>query len=272
MCKLLPALFLLCACLAAPAHADIIPKDMKPIPVSATIENIGDFTEYTFVQIETLGTAVRSMAEIAPDGTIIKGYKLNQLHILAVPTANLTAGTLPDAATLLADLDIARFEGTVEVGQELVPRDSPISGKQMCYSITTISGGVIAMEESFAVTYTDAAGEMPMDLFVRAFLVTVCVELIVMLLIMRFGFRLTEPGTLRLTFSVIVAQMITLPLLWFLMTRFALSGPHYFLLAEAFAILVEGALYRPLLRLTWRQAMLASLLCNALSVLFGIGV
>lgn len=265
-CLCLLLLVMLC-----PAHADIIPKDMKPITLSAIIENTGEFPKYTFVEIETLGNTVRSGSIIGPDGRIAKGYKLNQLHLLAVPKDRLPAAAAPDWQALLDDTAIPRYEGMIEAGQELVPRDSLLSGKTTHYRITAIEGQSIHMEKVDTSELSIEPG-VTLGQFNRAFLLTFCVEFIVILLLIRLGYRSKTPGAVRIGFSVLLAQTATLPLIWLLMTQFSLMGTAVFLAAEVFAIVVEGAIYKPLLRMTWTGAMLASMLCNAVSVLVGLWV
>jgi hypothetical protein len=270
MKNILTAFCLLWLLLVSPAHADIIPKDMKPIIVSAKIENLADFPEYTFVQIETLHE-VRSQIIIGSDGEITKGYKLNKLRLLAVPVSRLKVGDDFNGQALLNDPSIARFDGDIEVGQELVPRTSLESGKKVTYSIVSIDGGIISLKKMGEQEIMVEPG-MTIGYFNRAFLLTLCVEVVVMFLLIRFGNRSKTPGAIRIGLSVLAGQTATLPLLWYLMTQFSLIGVTVFLLAEAFAVAVEGAIYKPLLRMTWTEAMFASLLCNAVSVFIGMWV
>ena len=190
------------------------------------------------------------------------------MHLLAVPISRLQTGGEFDGQALLDDPSIARFDGKIEVGQELVLRSSPLSGKNIYYRITSIDGSVLAMEK---VREQELMVEPDMTIghFDRAFLVTLCVEIIVMFLLIRFGYRSKTSGAVRIGFSVLAGQTATLPILWYLMTQFSLIGMAVFLLAEAFAVIVEGAIYKPLLRMTWTKAMLASFLCNAASVFAG---
>lgn len=257
--------------IAAPqAQADIVPEDMKPIYLSAIIENLGEFHEYTFVEIETLGDDIRSGAIIGPDGRVSKGYKFNKLYLLAVPKEKLPKDGEPDWQALLDDKSIPRYNGTIEAGQELVPRTSPLSGRTTHYRITGINGE-IQMKKGDAKELMVEPG-IPIGQFNRAFMFTFCVELIAMLLLIRLGYRSRTPGAVRIGLTVLLGQTATLPILWYLMTQFALMGTAIFLAAEAFAIVVEGAIYKPLLKMTWTGAMLASLLCNAISVLVGLWV
>lgn len=264
-------LALLALFLTTPAHADIIPKDMKPIYLSAMIENMGEYPDFTFIEIETLGDEVRSASIIGPDGRIAKGYKFNKLHLLAIPKDEFPDSTKLDWQALLKNKTIPRYAGVLAAGQELVPRDSPLSGRTTHYKIIGIENAQIRME---MVNVKELRVEPGVSIgqFNRAFLFTVCIELIAMLLIIRLGYRSKTPGVARIGFTVLLAQTATLPVLWYIITQFALTGATVFLAAEAFAIIVECAIYKPLLRMTWTGAILASLLCNALSVLIGMWV
>jgi len=269
--RYLIALCALYLCLVTPAAADIVPKDMKPVFISTVIENLADFPDYTFVQVQTLGDDIRSQGIIEPDGRVSKGYKFNRVHLLAVPASQLQAGGEFDGRALLDDPSIARFDGVIEAGQELVSRTSSMEGKKVYNRITSIEGGAIAMEKVRVQELMVEPG-MTIGHFNRAFFITLCVEIIVMFLLIRFAYRSKTQGAIRIGFSVLVGQTATLPLLWYLMTQFSLIGMTVFILAEMFAVVVEGAIYKPLLRLTWTKAMIASLLCNAASVLIGMWV
>jgi len=271
MKNILVAFCLLWLTFVSPAHADIVPKDMKPIFISTAIENLADYPEYTFVQIQTLGHDVRSASVVGSDGEISKGYKLNKLHLLAVPVSRLKVGDDFDGQALLDDPTIARFDGKIKAGQELVSRTSLLGGKTITYSIKSIDGGIISMEKTGEEELMVEPG-MTIGHFNRAFLLTLCIEIIVMFLLIRFAYRSKSQGAMRIVFSVLAGQTATLPLIWYLMTQFSLIGMTVFILVEVFAIVVEGAIYKPLLRLTWTKAMVASLLCNAASVLIGMWV
>ena len=268
MKSFLSALCLFCFVGLPMAYADIIPRDMKPIFVSAIIENGGEFPGYTLVEIETLGDEVRAGSVIGPDGRVSKGYKLNRLHILAVPKDAMHGEDAPDWRALMDDAAIPRYDGIIETGQKLVPRDSPLCGRITHYKITSIDNGAIRMEKT-AVKELTVEPDVTIGQFNRAFMFTLCVEFVAMLLLIRFGYRSKPPGVVRIAFTVLLGQTATLPLLWYLMTQYALMGSVVFLVAEAVAVAVEGAIYKPLLRMTWAKAMFASLLCNALSVFMG---
>lgn len=252
-------------------HADIVPKNMKSIYVSSIIENLGEYPDYTLVEIETLGDDVRGGSVIGPKGRIHKDYKLNSLHILAVPIDKFPDDSEPDWFALFVDTTIPRYEGIIEAGQKLVPRDSPLSGRTTYYRIVAIENGEIRMEKT-DVKELMMEPSVTIGQFNRAFLFTFCIELITMLLLIRFGYRSKTPGAVRIGFVVLLGQTATLPVLWYLLAQFPLTGAVVFLMAEAFAVTVEGAIYKPLLRMPWTGAMLASLLCNALSALIGLWV
>lgn len=252
------------------AHADIIPKDMKPIYVSAVLKNMGDYPGYTFVQFETLGDEVRKAEVILPGRGVSKGYKLNRMEILAVPTA------LVNQAGGIENVDLMRGEGIlrsgdirIESGQQLVPRPSSTAGKDVFYKIT-LGHGKLELEKVGETVFKENPNHYPVNLFLYGFIVTLAVELIVFMVLLRLVFRTSDPGALRAVVVVIIAQVATLPLLWFMITRYDLMGTAVMLGAESFAVIVECAIYRFLAKLTWKHAFIAALLCNVASYVVGM--
>lgn len=252
------------------AHADIIPKDMKPIYVSAVLENMGDYPGYTFVQFETLGDEVRKAEVILPGRGVSKGYKLNRMEVLAVPK------TLVDQAGGIKNVDFVHGEGIlrsgdirIESGQQLVPRLSSTAGKEVFYKIT-LGHGELELEKVGETVFKENPNHSPVNLFLYGFVVTLAVELIVFILMVRGIFRRREPGTVRAVAVVTVAQAATLPVLWFMITRYNLMGTAVMFGAESFAVVVECVIYRFFAKLTWRQAFFVALACNAASYVIGM--
>ncbi len=99
----------------------------------------------------------------------------------------------------------------------------------------------------------------------RAFAVTVAVELGVLVP----WLRVAEPRLVRRGAIVLLGQMTTHPWVWFVLPALPFAHAIYWAVAETFAVLVEAALYRLTLPLSWRRAVLASFVANAASV--GVG-
>lgn len=256
--------------LAAPAHGDIIPKDMKPIYVSAILTNMDTFPEYVFVQLETMGDEIRRKQVIGPRGSFMKGYKLNRLEILAVPRALFEKSGGLDALDLLHDPAIRRsVPQRIESGQELVSRPSSVAGKEVFYRIA-FTGTGLELEKTGEKEFRDHPNHYPVNLFPYAFIITFAVELLVFFILVKLVFPVREAKAARLFLSVLAAQVATLPLLWLIITRYNLMGTLVMLGAESFAVAVETAIYRFLARLTWQRAFIAALICNGASYVVGM--
>ena len=66
------------------------------------------------------------------------------------------------------------------------------------------------------------------------------------------------------------AGVLTLPLLWLMVTRYNLYATWFFLAAELFAMAVETVVYRFGAKLKWRWALIVSALCNTVSYAVGM--
>lgn len=264
---LLVALGFLCI---AVAQADIIPEDMKVVHVSGFIENLDEYSGYVFVQYETLGDEVRKVEVIRAGHGITPGYKLNRMRILAVPKAVFESRGGIDGLDV-ADPAILRSK-PLDIGRpELVRRDSPVSTRDDYYRIVLTSDKVLLNKIGQQEQLEQASGAHVNGVG-TAFLITVSIELIVFILLLRIGFRSREPATGRIVLSVVVAQAATLPILWGAIVHFGLVGTGVTLAAEGFAIGGESVIYHYLARLNWRRAFIASLTCNAMSFLAGVVV
>ena len=103
--------------------------------------------------------------------------------------------------------------------------------------------------------------------WLRAFGLTVLIELVVAVPLLAAA----ERSLGRRAGAVLVANLATHPLVWFLFPGLALGRWTKFGLSEAWAFLAEIAIYR----LVWpalrpRRAVLVSLAANAASCLFGL--
>ena len=105
-----------------------------------------------------------------------------------------------------------------------------------------------------------------MDRWLIAFLLTLAVELPIVLVVLR---RETSPG--RILAAGLAANLMTHPVVWFLLPRLFSSYLVYLLVAELGAFLAEALVYRAALRpLSRRMAVSASALANAASLGLGL--
>jgi hypothetical protein len=105
--------------------------------------------------------------------------------------------------------------------------------------------------------------------WLRAFGLTLLVELPIAAAML----APVEPRPLRRVAAVVVANLATHPLVWFLFPGLALGWPARFALAELWALGAEAAVYRtiwPALR--FRRALLISLAANGASAGLGLAL
>jgi hypothetical protein len=108
---------------------------------------------------------------------------------------------------------------------------------------------------------------IPVDLWFRAFLLTLAVEVpVAATFLVRW-----EPSRSRLVVLVVFANLASHPAVWFVFTQLLLLGtPTYVLVAEGWAIACEAVFYLAVFRgLPWRWAIGISVAANVASFLVG---
>lgn len=99
----------------------------------------------------------------------------------------------------------------------------------------------------------------------RFFLLTTAIELLIAVPLLG-----KERGNVRRVGAVLLGQLASHPLVWFVWPAFGLSRPLYLLLAESWAVLVEWLTYCLVFeKLSWQRALAASALSNAASLAVG---
>ena len=108
---------------------------------------------------------------------------------------------------------------------------------------------------------------IPVDLWFRAFLLTIVVETPIVATLLRRW----EPSWPRLLALVLFANLASHPAVWFIFTQLLLIGtPPYLVVAEGWAIACEALFFVVALRgLPVRRAILTALAANAASFLVG---
>ena len=265
-------LALLCALLFFPCMAagDIIPKEMKPIYVQANLTNLDAYPDYVFVQLETLGNDVREKKIIGEKGIVNRGYKFHRLEILAIPKKLAGDPVSLDHLDLWQDPAIIRSDpNPVESGQQLVSKPSSLSGRDVYYTVAMEKDRLV-FKKTGQKDYKESPNVPQINFLPWAFGVTFVVEWIVFMILIRFLVPGPVPGLGRYTLWVLAAQVLTLPLLWLVITEYNLYATRFFLAAELSAVAVETLVYRLGAKLKWRWALIVSALCNTVSYAVGM--
>ena len=99
---------------------------------------------------------------------------------------------------------------------------------------------------------------------------TVIVETIVLFILLMLALRRRDIPPLRIALAGFFASFSTVPYVWFVFPFIRdWSRDTSFLLSEPFVFIVEAVFYRLFLKLDWRIAFAASLVCNLASYLLG---
>ncbi len=107
-------------------------------------------------------------------------------------------------------------------------------------------------------------------LFLIAFLKTIVIETVGLLLIFQFFWKKQKKkcGVWRIVSAGLIASGLTLPYLWFVLPAF-LSGGAFAIVGETTITLIEFLVLKRLLPITYKQALIASITLNLLSFLTG---
>jgi hypothetical protein len=107
----------------------------------------------------------------------------------------------------------------------------------------------------------------PVELWFRAFALTVAVELP----IVAYALRAHEPSRVRLVLLIVFANLASHPAVWFIFTQLFLVGtPEYVVASEGWAVGIEALFYWAAFRgVSARRAIAVSLLANAASFVLG---
>lgn len=108
--------------------------------------------------------------------------------------------------------------------------------------------------------------------FLTSLVFTDVVETAVLFLLVRYALRNKAIATTDLIFAGLFASFATITYVWYVfpvMIPRSVIAPT--LVSEPFVFLVEALFYRMYLRLSWKEALMISLIANVASYLGGIG-
>jgi hypothetical protein len=99
--------------------------------------------------------------------------------------------------------------------------------------------------------------------FFQAFLLTFSAELLILLLLAK------KIQTLRIFKAVLIGNLVSMSIVWFLISAFIHEFYIYLIISELFAILSESFILKTFLSISYRRSLLYSLVANLFS--FSIG-
>jgi hypothetical protein len=101
--------------------------------------------------------------------------------------------------------------------------------------------------------------------WLRAFLLTASIELVVLIPLLGKDHRFVRRAA-----AVLLGQLASHPLVWFVWPALGFSRPGYLALAESWAVVVEWLTYRLVFpSLSWSRALAISALANGASLAAG---
>ncbi|MCR4281178.1 MAG: hypothetical protein NUV88_02495 [Candidatus Kaiserbacteria bacterium] len=106
--------------------------------------------------------------------------------------------------------------------------------------------------------------------FISSLVFTGVIETIILFLLVWFLFKSRELGWKRIAAVGLFASFSTIPYVWFVfpyLMNWARNTSLFW--SELFAFVIEAILYRLFLKLDWKRAFLASLVCNSASYFLG---
>lgn len=249
--------------LIVPAKAEDTAKQMQPIYASARLTNMDAFDKYVFVHLETLDGEIQHIEKIRSQGGVVKAERKNLLEILAVPKELFEAAGSADKLDTHTPGILRSTDPAIESGEILIPAPSSVSGKDVYYEIS-LNDGELTLTKTGEKEYKDAPNHTPMNWTLYAFLFSLILELIVFSLLVRFVFKLDSPSFLKGAAIVLCAQVVTLPMLSHIIGSYAAMTAGALIRLEIGVMLVEGAIYRMVGKLSLKHALIASVVANAL--------
>ena len=107
-------------------------------------------------------------------------------------------------------------------------------------------------------------------LFLKSLILTILIETVVLILIVRLVFRKNEISIFRLLFTGFIASFATLPYLWFVLPTYIVQKVWYIAIGESFAIVIESFIIFAILRIRFLTSLACSIACNLISFAIGL--
>ena len=107
-------------------------------------------------------------------------------------------------------------------------------------------------------------------LFLAALLITVAVETLVLYLVLRRLFKRNKLPAKLIIFAGVFCSFATLPYAWFVLPAFIRPYSLIVPAAEISVALAEALMLWFILKISAKEALIASFLCNAASFAFGL--
>lgn len=109
-------------------------------------------------------------------------------------------------------------------------------------------------------------------IFLKALLLTISIETLVLYIIFRTIYRQTKISIVTILLTGIIASSATLPYLWFILPIIVKSRLLYHIIGESCAFIIESFIIWGFLKIKLTKSILVSAMCNLSSYLIGLFV
>jgi len=106
--------------------------------------------------------------------------------------------------------------------------------------------------------------------FLFSLMLTLITEVPIVVLIIKYFYKLKTEKNLKIIFVSAIASTLTLPYLWFILPIFILNKITYIFFGESLVIFTETIIYYQLLKLDLPKAFILSLMANFASIIIGV--
>jgi hypothetical protein len=271
------------------AFADVIPDNSHHVDKCIKIINASDFPEFFILAVTRYpgnDTATSSYI-VLPDQCLEKGYKFNIFDLVAVRKKD-ASGKKIESYHWMLDKHTLKSDTDIDPEGYYTENSDPVSGIDEYYKIKGFTDTSMLLEKvkevkryidgspgSIRTAYGDCSGlpEAPgfkLSEFLRALLITVLSETLVLLILSFTWLRRSRTSVGRILIAGILPSALTLPFVWFVFPLFLKAALLYILFSESTVIVVEAFIMKGILKLDLKRALVVSFICNVISFLVGI--
>lgn len=284
------------------SYADMIPENSHYFEKRVKIINIDEFPDFSFIGYVRYptGKPIESYIINSKDYLHIGGYKFNILYIVAAKKKYLSDKNLDD---LKWEEDKNFLKANIYIDAEggYIDNDKPISYIEEYYKIVKLTKTRIVLykraeeifyndgspntfrefdyiEQSKSDVYPFKNDDRIIEIypntkifhFLLALLVTIFIETLILFLLFKTRYKKLNITNRLLLITGFITSFSTLPYVWFVFPAFIASRFPYIAFSECFAIIIESAIIYKLLKVDYKKALLASVICNVISFLIGL--
>jgi len=259
------------------SFADVIPENSHYVNRCVKLQNVEIDNYRVIVENDTVTT--RNVYEPQADECLLHHYKFGEsrqyLLDKSVDIEDITRENIQDLAIQIWNLRVI---------WKYVDNSNPLTNENFTYQLVknwndyTLEENIDSLEEETNYSLEIVESEQGIELasgnrvikFLIAWLLTILIETIILFAIAKLFRKKDQISNKRLILVWILASTITLPLLRFVLPLFIKDWVEYTVIWELLVTLIEIYIIKYWLKISRRKAILASVVCNLCSYLFGL--